>query len=85
MNYSLSVERIVRALNSSNCICEENNIIKILKNIDYQAYQENTMRLIDEEESLNDFIKIIEAMKSEIPFSRYKKETFDQYLKTIKY
>lgn len=85
MNNSLSVERIVRALNTSNCIIEEENTIRVLKNQGYQAYEKEKALMINEDETINDFIKIINAMNVEIPYSRYKSEKFDKYLKNIKY
>ena len=81
MNNSLSVERIVRALNTSNCIIEEENTIRVLKNQGYQAYEKEKALMINEDETINDFIKIINAMNVEIPYSRYKSEKFDKYLK----
>lgn len=85
MNYSLSVERIVRALNTSNCIIEDENTIKILKNQGYQAYETEKTLLTNEDETINDFLQIIKAMKATVPYAKYSKEKFDVYLKNIKY
>lgn len=73
MNYSLSVERIVRALNTSNCLIEENGSIHILQNT------------INKEETIEDYIKILEAYKVNIPFERYKENNFERYLDNITY
>lgn len=73
MNYSLSVERIVRALNTSNCLIEENGSIHILQNT------------INKEETIEDYIKILEAYKVNIPFERYKENNFERYLDNIAY
>lgn len=85
MNYSLSVERIVRALNTSNCIIEDENTIKILKNQGYQAYEAEKTLLTNDDETINDFLQIIKAMKATVPYAKYSKEKFDVYLKNIKY
>lgn len=81
----LSVERIVRALNTSNCIIEEDNTIKIIKNQGYQSLEKEKILLINEDETLNDFLQIIKAMNSQIPYARYKIENFEKYLNNIKY
>ncbi len=82
----LSVERIVRALKTSNCIIEEDNIIKILKNSGLKALEtEKTLLIDDDDETLNDFIQIIKSMDAQMPYTRYKNENFDKYLKSIKY
>ena len=85
MSNAMSVERIVRALNTSNCIIEEESTIRVLKNQGYQAYENEKTTMLNEDETIKDFIKIIKAMKAEIPYSRYKCENFDKYLKSIKY
>ena len=48
-------------------------------------YEKEKALMINEDETINDFIKIINAMNVEIPYSRYKSEKFDKYLKNIKY
>lgn len=85
MSNTMSVERIVRALNTSNCIIEEESTIRVLKNQGYQAYENEKTTMLNEDETIKDFIKIIKAMNAEIPYSRYKCENFDKYLKSIKY
>lgn len=85
LEYKLSVERIVKALNSSNCLIEDKDEIRILKNSDYQEYKKDSTILSDEAESLNDFIFILEKLNVEIPRYRYKFNKFKEYLSTIKY
>lgn len=85
LEYKLSVERIVKALNSSNCLIEDREEIRILKNNDYQDYKKDTTILSDEAESLNDFLFILDKFNVEIPRCRYKLNKFKEYLNTIKY
>ena len=85
MGYKLSVERIVKALNSSNCLVEEREEIRVLKNSDYQEYKRDSTILSSEIESLNDFLLILSIMNIEVPRSRYKINSFKEYLNTIKY
>lgn len=85
LDYKLSVERIVKALNSSNCLIEERDEIRILKNSDYQDYKKDSTILSSEAESLNDFIFILNKLNVEIPRCRYKLNKFKEYLSTIKY
>ena len=85
LKFSLSVERIVRALKSSKCILEIDETVKILRNESVASYKEDTSILIDEDETLKDYLKIIDAYKSEIPFARYKTKAFNTFLESIKY
>lgn len=85
LNYSLSVERIVRALISSKCLIEEDNTIKVLQNETVNSYKDKSLLYDDEDEALSDYLKILEAYKSDIPFERYKIQNFNAFLKRIKY
>ena len=85
MNYSMSVERIVRALNTSKCLVEEGQIIKVLRNENHKDYQEASLRLVDEDETIQDFLKIVEAFHVDVPYERYKLVNFNKYLSSIKY
>lgn len=85
LNYKLSVERIVRALNTSNCVIEDDDTIMVLQNKGYQAYEGENTILTNENETMNDFVQIINAMKAQIPYTRYKTENFEKYLESIKY
>lgn len=80
LDYKLSVERIVKALNSSNCLIEDRDEIRILKNSDYQEYKKDSTFLSNEVESLNDFLFILEKLNVEMPRSRYKFNKFKEYL-----
>ncbi len=77
--------RIVKALNSSNCLIEDRDEIRILKNTDYQDYKKDSTILSSEAESLNDFLFILDKLNIEIPRYRYKLNKFKEYLNTIKY
>ena len=85
LNYKLSVERIVRALNTSNCVIEDDDTIMVLQNKGYQAYEGENTILTNENETMNDFVQIINAMKAQRPYTRYTTENFEKYLESIKY
>lgn len=85
MNYSMSVERIVRALNSSKCLVEEGQTIKVLRNENHKDYQESSTKLVDEDETIQDYLKIIETFHVDVPYERYKQVNFMKYLSSIKY
>jgi transposase len=85
MNFSMSIERIVRALNTSNCLIEEGGSVYILQNNPCKGYIKDKLDLDDSDETIDDFIKIIEAYNINIPFERYKKINFNKYLESIKY
>ena len=85
MNYSLSVERIVRALNSSKCLIEEDHTIKILQNETILSFKDNSLLFDDDDESLLDYIKILETFNSNVPFERYKIKNFKLFLNKIKF
>ena len=85
MNFSMSIERIVRALNTSNCLIEEGGSVYILQNNPCKGYIKDKLDLDDSDETIDDFIKIIEAYNINIPFERYKKSNFNEYLESIKY
>jgi transposase len=85
LNYSLSVERIVRALNSSKCLIEEDHTIKILQNETILSFKDNSLLFDDDDESLLDYIKILETFNSNVPFERYKIKNFKLFLNKIKF
>lgn len=89
MNYSLSVERIVRALNTSKCLVEEDDTIKIIKNEHYKEYNKdpdkNKLLFNNNSETIEDIIKIIEYFKADIPYAKYRKKDFIKYLTSIQY
>ena len=82
LNFKMSVERIVRALNTSNCLVEENNTIHVLQNQMTIGYDDTGKEI---NETLEDYIKIIQAYNIDIPFERYKEGRFKKYLNAIKY
>ena len=83
MNYTMSVERIVRALNSSKCIMEKDGVIRVLRNETVIELEDD--ETIESDQALGDYLKIIEAYKCSIPQSKYRIKQFQTYLKTIKY
>lgn len=83
MNYTMSVERIVRALNSSKCIMEKDGVIRILRNETVIELEDD--ETIESDQALGDYLKIIEAYKCSIPQSKYRVKQFQTFLKTIKY
>ena len=85
MNYSLSVERIVRALNSSKCLIEEDQTIKVLQNESCLSYKDKSLSFGELDEALLDYIKILEAYESNLPYERYKIKNFKAFLNRIKY
>lgn len=85
LNYTLSVERIVRALNSSKCLVEEDQTIKVLQNETLMSFKENSLSFDDKDEALTDYLKILETFRSDIPFERYKIINFNSFLNKIKY
>lgn len=85
MNYSLSVERIVRALNSSKCLIEEDHTIKILQNETLLSLKDKGLSFDGEDEALLDYLQILEAYKSDVPYERYKIKNFKNFLSRIKY
>ncbi|MGI6770584.1 MAG: IS1634 family transposase [Bacilli bacterium] len=85
LNYTLSVERIVRALNSSKCLVEEDQTIKVLQNETLMSFKGNSLSFDDKDEALTDYLKILETFRSDIPFERYKIINFNSFLNKIKY
>ena len=83
MNYTMSVERIVRALNSSKCIMEKDGVIRVLRNETVIELEDD--ETIESDQALGDYLKIIEAYKCSIPQSKYRVKQFQTFLKTIKY
>lgn len=85
MNYGLSVERVVRALNSSKCLVEEDQTIKVLQNESCLSYKDKSLSFGELDEALTDYIKILEAYESNLPYERYKIKNFKAFLNRIKY
>lgn len=83
INYSLSAERIIRALKSCNCIIEDKFNIKLLRNIGTMPLKNETIEIADAE--IIDLMKIVKAYGCSTPFARYKKNDFEQFLQNIHY
>lgn len=80
LEYKLSVERIVRALNMCACHPIAKNVMHLVKDI-------NKLDLTDEEkdETVNDFKLIIEVFKVKEPTSVMTTKDLDKYLNNIKF
>lgn len=84
MNYSLSAGRIIDALNTSMCIIEPQNKIRVLKNDEVLILDKNNKLTLDNQ-IINDLILIIKTMDNQIPYAEYTKQEFDKYLDSIVY
>lgn len=84
MNYSISAERIIEALNTSVCITDNVNKVRVLKNDEVLIFNERSKLTLDNQ-IINDLILVIKALDSEIPYAEYTKQEFDKYLNSIIY
>ena len=84
MNYSLSAERIIEALNTSTCIIDSLNKVRVLKNDEILVLNESNKLTLDNQ-TINDLLSIINAMGAEVPYAEYTKQEFDKYLNSIVY
>lgn len=84
MNFTLSAERIIEALNTSMCLYDSNNKIRILRNDEVLIFDEKN-KLTFDNQIVNDLLLIIKALGAEIPYAEYSKQEFDKYLNSIKY
>ena len=84
MNYSISAERIIEALNTSMCVNNSLNKIRVLKNDEVLLYDKNNKLTLDNQ-IINDLLLIIKAFDAEIPYAEYTKQEFDKYLNSIIY
>ena len=95
MNYTLSVERIVRALNMCKCTEIVDGIIHIIKDDSYKKYivknnkktnNEYLSKDLDEniEETVEDFKLILHEFDSSICTSLLTKNNFKKFLNSIK-
>ena len=91
---SISVERIVRALNACKCEIPAKGIIHILRNSINKQYRKietkdgkiiNTLAFEEDEETILDFKKIVQAFETDFFFSYSKQNDFNKYLNSIKY
>lgn len=82
MGYSLSAERIIDALNTSMCISDSLNKIRILKNDELLVFDESN-KLTFDNQRINDLLLVIKALDAEIPYAEYTKNEFDKYLNSI--
>lgn len=84
MNYSLSAERIIEALNTSMCIIDSLNKVRVLKNDEVLLFDKSNKLTLDNQ-TIHDLLLIINAMNVEIPYAEYTKQEFDKYLDSIIY
>lgn len=84
MNYSLSAERIIEALNTSMCITDSLNKVRVLRNDEVLSFDESN-KLTFDNQTITDLLSIINAMDAEIPYAEYTKQEFDKYLNSIVY
>ena len=84
MNYSLSAERIIKALNTSMCITDSPNKVRVLRNDEVLSF-DKTKKLTLDNQTINDLLQIINAMNAEIPYAEYTRQEFDKYLNSIVY
>lgn len=82
MNYSISAERIIEALNTSMCIIDSLNKVRILKNDEVLIFNQSNKLTLDNQ-TINDLLLIINSMNAEIPYAEYAKQEFDKYLNSI--
>lgn len=94
MNYSLSVERIIRALNMCSCSEPTKGIITVIKKDTFKKYKKKidkngneyySLSLSElENETIEDFKEIFKYYESKIVPSLVNKADFDRYIKSIK-
>ena len=65
MNYSISAERIIDALNTSMCIIDSLNKVWVLKNDEVLIFNQSNKLTLDNQ-TINDLLLIINSMNAEI-------------------
>ncbi len=90
----LSVERIVKALNSCKCTIPEKGIIHLVRGTITKSYKQvknkygelvSTTKLTDNDEVITDLLNILESFNSYAYFSYSSQNDFNKYLDSIKY
>lgn len=90
----LSVERIVKALNSCKCTIPEKGIIHLVRGTITKSYRQvknkygelvSTTKLTDNDEVITDLLNILESFNSYAYFSYSSQNDFNKYLDSIKY
>lgn len=90
----LSVERIVKALNSCKCTIPEKGIIHLIRGTITKSYKQvmnkhgelvSTTKLTDNDEIIEDLLNIIDSFNSYAYFSYSSQNDFNKYLESIKY
>lgn len=93
MNYSLSTERIIRALHMCSCSEISKGIIHVIKKDTFEKYnlivdsngsEYYTLNLSDtKNETVEDFKQILKIFKSDVCTSLMNKAKFDKYIRSI--
>ena len=90
----LSVERIIKALNSCKCTIPEKGIIHLIRGTITKSYKQvmnkhgelvSTTKLTDNDETIEDLLNIINSFNSYAYFSYSSQNDFNKYLESIKY
>lgn len=90
----LSVERIVKALNTCKCTIPEKGIVHLITGPITKSYKQrvnaqgklvSTAKLSENNETITDLLNIIESFNSQPYFSYNYQNDFNEYLESIKY
>lgn len=90
----LSVERIVKALNTCKCTIPEKGIVHLITGPITKSYKQrvnaqgklvSTAKLSENNETITDLLNIIESFNSQPYFSYSYQNDFNEYLESIKY
>lgn len=91
---NMSVERIVRALNGCKCTIPEKGIIHLPRGKITREYKHkinkngelaSTLTLSEDDERIQDFLKILQSYNVQPYFSNSYQSDFNNYLRSIKY
>lgn len=90
----LSIERIVKALNTCKCTIPEKGIVHLITGPITKSYKQrvnaqgklvSTAKLSENNETITDLLNIIESFNSQPYFSYNYQNDFNEYLESIKY
>ena len=66
------------------CITNSLNKVRVLKKDEIPLFN-MTNKLTLDNQTINDFLQIINAMGAEVPYAEYTKQEFDKHLNSIVY
>ena len=66
------------------CITDSLNKARVLKKDEILLF-DKTNKLTLDNQTINDFLQIINAMGTEVPYTEYTKQDFDKHLNSIVY